>query len=179
MTDTPTLAYGHFEREDSVLASSHRTGAPTRDPRCGQFFGMPYDDYSMAMRDLRDEAEHRAYLAIVAAAEGVLQTDFRARARARKSALLSRESRGWWSAPRRIEVEEILDVWGGISGIRQAPIGEFRQLLRHRHWLAHGRYFPDCTAVPPDPGFAFNRAQALVGELQRLDPDFPRGVERP
>jgi hypothetical protein len=172
----PDEAFASFEREVDLLLSAARTGAPTQDVH-SDFFGLPHNDFLDALRDLRDEVEQRAYLAVVAAAEAVVQVDFRARVNGRaavplrdRARELNREERDG----RRIVLEDVLDAWADLPGARRGPISEFRQLLNHRHWLAHGRYFVNRAGVPDDPGFAIVRARALLRELHRVDPAFPR-----
>jgi len=175
---SPDEAFASFEREIGLLETAGRTGAPTQDPDSG-FFGLPHDEFVTLLRDLRDEIEQRAYLVIVAAAEAVIQVDFRARVDGRAAVLLRdrarqlsrQERRG-----RRIVLEDVLDAWADLPDARRAPISEFKQLLNHRHWLAHGRYFVNRAAVPDDPGFAVARARTLLAELNRLDPTFPRNT---
>jgi hypothetical protein len=173
---TPDEAYEAYEREIDLLRSAERTGAPTRDIH-SDFFGLPQDEFVAALRELRDEIESRAYLAIVAAAEATVQLDFRARAGARASTLLRATARSWTRAEkrgRRIVLEEILDAWAKLHGARQDAISQFKQLLQHRHWLAHGRYFTNRAGVPVGPAFAVERARALFKALREIDPAFPR-----
>jgi hypothetical protein len=172
----PDEAFASFEREVDLLRSAERTGAPTLDVH-SEFFGLPHDDFSSALRDLLDEVEQRAYLAIVAAAEGVVQVDFRARAKGRANVPLAHRARGLTREERRgrrIVLEDVLDSWAKLPRARKQPISEFKQLLNHRHWLAHGRYFVNRAGVLSDPGFAIARSRALLDELHRVDPAFPR-----
>ena len=174
----PEEAYGSFQQEVELLLSAARTASPTQDKLSPRFYGLPYDDFIEELRLLRDEIEQRAYLAIVAATEAVLQVDFRTRVKARAVVVLrdhakkleQRERKGG----RRIEVEHILDGWSTVAGIRQAAISEFKQLLGHRHWLAHGRHFVNRAGVRDDPAFAFDRSRVLLAELSRTDTTFPR-----
>jgi hypothetical protein len=76
---------------------------------------------------------------------------------------------------RRMVVEDVLDAWAGLPEVRKAAISEYKQLLTRRHWLAHGRFFQDRSAVPGDPGFAYARTAAMVAELRRVEPGFPMG----
>jgi len=174
---SPDAAYASFERELDLLQTAGRTGAPTQDPK-SDFFGLPHDEFLTALSDLRDEIEQRAYLSIVAATEAVVQLDFRARIGGRATVLLRDGARDLRrkerTSKRRIVLEDVLDTWAALPMIRREPIGEFKQLLDHRHWLAHGRYFVNRAAVPDDPDFAITRARALLAELARLDPAFPR-----
>ena len=174
---SPSHIFQSYQDEIDLLESSGRTGAPTFDPRSAHF-GQPFDDFSAALSALRDEVEARAYLAIVAAGEAVLQMDFRARASCRASVPLRSEARGLLRAEkekrRRIVVDDILDAWTGLPEIRKSALSNYKQLLSHRHWLAHGRYFSRPTPVPADPGFAFQRTEEMLGEILRVEPLFPR-----
>lgn len=169
-------AHAFFVDETDLLTTAARSGQPTQDPR-SLYFGMPHNDFIDRLRDLRDEVEQRAYLAIVAEAEGILQADFRARATGGARVPLYTEARSLVGRPpnvKRVDLDDILDSWRAIPSIRKTPISEFKQLLLARHWLAHGRHFAQPSAVPLDPGFAYQRTQALRAELVRRDPAFPR-----
>ncbi|MGH7272530.1 MAG: hypothetical protein ACREJ3_19040 [Polyangiaceae bacterium] len=147
--------------------------------RRATFFGVPHDDFLIALRDLRDEVEERAYLAIVAAAEAMVQVDFRARINGRAAVPLrdkARALRRMDRQGRRIVLEDVLDAWADVPGARQNPISEFKQLLHHRHWLAHDGYWFDVVYMSADPDFALARCRALLDELGRIDPDFPRAT---
>ncbi|MEO7032447.1 MAG: hypothetical protein ABI548_01325 [Polyangiaceae bacterium] len=171
----PEEAFASFDREIGLLTSAERTGAPTQDPQ-SEFFGMPSDEFVECLLVLRDEIEQRAYLGIVAAVEAVVQVDFSARAKGRSSVPLAADAHTLQRqerSGRRIVLEDVLDAWSSIANARKAPISEFKQLLNHRHWLAHGRYFVNRAGVSDDPGFAIARARALLAELNRLDPKFP------
>jgi hypothetical protein len=138
---------------------------------------MPFDDFTVVLRDLRDEIEQTAYLAIVASSEALLQVDFRARKGGKASVLLQKEAlrlakeerRG-----RRIILEDVLDAWKTVPNAPVGSISEFKQLLSHRHWLAHGRYFVNRAPVPADPSFAIERLRNLRAALTAIDTAFPR-----
>lgn len=174
---SPDDAYECSCRELAVIVAEAQSGNATQDVE-SPFYGYPHDDYLQALRELREEVEERAYLAIIAATEGVLQTDFRARKRAKAKVplrntakvLIGREERG----RRRVELEEILDAWAEEPDVPNGVIGEFKQLMAHRHWLAHGRYFVDRSGILPGIDFAMNRVTGLLSRLHNVDPDFPR-----
>ena len=170
-------AYDAYRLEARLVETADRTGAPTQDPR-SHFFGWPFDDFRASLRELQDEIENRAYLAIVAEAEGVIQLDFRALARGRRRVVLCKQARRSLALEgqgrRRVDFALILEEWKRLPLIRKDAISEFKQLLPHRHWLAHGRHFRRSTGIPNVPGFAQQRARALFEELARMDPDFPR-----
>jgi hypothetical protein len=173
----PEQAFRSYETERDLLESAARSGAPTRDVR-STFFGLPFDDFTRTLLALRDDIEAHAYLTIVAAAEAILQVDFRARVRGRAAVPLRDEARSLEKEERdgrRIRFEDVLDAWKLLPEIRRDPLSQFEQLLPRRHWLAHGRYFASNAPVPGDPAFAIERVRALLRELQRADKQFPRG----
>jgi hypothetical protein len=178
VTVDPEETYEWYLKQVDLLESIGRTGAPTRDPHCAKFFGLPFDEFSEILSELRDEVEQTAYLAIVASSEAVLQVDFRARKGGKASVPLQKEARMLAKREktkgRRIELEDILKAWKKLPDTGAGVISNFEQLLPHRHWLAHGRYFRNMAPVPADPGFAIERFRSLRASLHRIDTTFPR-----
>jgi hypothetical protein len=173
----PEDVYEWYLQQVDLLESMGRTGAPTQDPDCAKFFGMPFDEFTEALRDLLDEIERSAYLAIVASSEALIQVDFRARKGGKASVLLQKEARELSKHEkhgRRIVLEDVLDAWKTVPNAPVGTISQFKQLLPHRHWLAHGRYFANRAPVPADPGFAIERLRDLRASLSAVDPTFPR-----
>ncbi len=173
----PENAYEWYLQQIDLLESMGRTGAPTQDPHCAKFFGMPFDDFTDALRDLRDEIEHSAYLAIVSSSEALIQVDFRARKGGKASVPLQGEARRMAKEEkrgRRIVLEDVLEAWKRVPDAPVRAISDFKQLLLHRHWLAHGRYFVDRDSISADPGFAIERLRKLRTSLNKIDVAFPR-----
>lgn len=174
----PDAAFVAYRREVDLLESAARTGAPAADVH-SEFFGLPADDFRRVLRDQRDRVEASSYFAIVAATEGILQLDWRARAHGKRTVPLRKAARAVFDeAVRRddrVTIEEILDAWKTASAVTKGAVSQFKQLLKHRHFLAHGSYFSrHAPAVPVDPGFAIARYRALYAALQVIDPEFPR-----
>ena len=48
-------------------------------------------------------------------------------------------------------------------------------LLKHRHWLAHGRHWTNKHGALPSPRDAWADLDDYVQALQAAAPDFPRG----
>jgi len=121
----PEQPYRWYETGIDLLKSAARTGAPTTD-QASVFFGLPREEFIDALREVRDEVEQRAYLAIVAAVEAVLQLDFRSRIQARASVPLRDEARRLNRQERRgrrILLEDVLDCWANLPEARGASIG--------------------------------------------------------
>jgi hypothetical protein len=88
------------------------------------------------LRSMRDELDFEVSLALLASFESIVDEDVLVRALGndRFSHAISK-LRKRTSDPR---LEEILDCWKERSPAAQTVIGEFKQLIKFRHWLAHG-----------------------------------------
>lgn len=111
----------------------------------------PYFTWSEADLDshfaaLAAELRQGVVLLLAASFEALFQADYLRRVKARKKdpvtaglRRLSVRQRG--RTRRRVELDQILDVWNYAKPPVKKSIGEFRQLMEYRHWLAHGRYW--------------------------------------
>jgi len=57
------------------------------------------------------------------------------------------------------------------AGVKQS----LRTLLKHRHWLAHGRYWTNKHGAVPSPLDAHAHLDDYGQALRACAPDFPRG----
>jgi len=122
------------------------------------------------LRSMRDELEFEVSLALLASFETILDEDFLLRPLGtdRFSHAISR-LRQRTSDPR---LEEVLDCWKERSPAAHAVIGEFKQLVKFRHWLAHGRGSAKKGYGNHSPGLIWRRARLL----QKAVAGFPRLV---
>lgn len=174
----PEDAFVAYEREVDLLESAARTGAPTEDVR-SKFFGWPADDFRDALKVQRDRVEASTYLSIVALTEGILQRDWKERAHGKANVPLTHAARRLFATAQKrnsvVTVELILDAWREAPECTPGPVSRFKQLYKHRHFLAHGSWFTRYTpAVPVDPGYAIARYRALIAALRSVDAKFPR-----
>lgn len=148
-----------YQQAVSTLASS--------PPAFPQYSGLSDQDLADHFRLVRDELDAEVVLALVCAAEGEVRRDFRRRTSARLKGELSRK---WRQLPARggwVRFEEILSAWRA-SGRHKKTIDEFEKLYRHRHWLAHGRYFPNKCGLPTvTPQVAYGLSADLLQRLSR------------
>ena len=81
-------------------------------------------------------------MALCASFEATLRTDYLVRAeRRRLKDPASRKLRALFKKKgQRASLEEILDVWKDVFG-SSAALAEFKQMVKYRDWLAHGRYW--------------------------------------
>ena len=57
----------------------------------------------------------------------------------------------------RVGVQDILDSWKSERPSYKNFCGQLKEVLKYRHWLAHGRYW-----VPKFPKFDFDTIYSLV-----------------
>ena len=143
-----------------------------------QFFGMTSDEFDAALVELRNELDYQVVMMLIASFEAIFQSDLQDRVRRKKTDTISKALRRWWQENRHgadkwIHMESLLDAWKGvITGHRQA-IGRLRSLVLFRHWLAHGRYWPDRSGVGNiDPFAAWQIGKEVFAVLPGL-PSLP------
>ena len=119
---------------------------------------------------LREEIERQTVLALVAAFEAVLQRDYKRRLKEKlgtaEDRAIRRRIASVTKRAERVELEAHLlnKVWKSVA--THASLDAFKKLLRHRHWLAHGRYWTVNDAGPfPHPIAAWNVASKLFAQL--------------
>jgi len=120
---------------------------------------------------MRDELDFEVSLALLASFESILDEDFLVRALGsdRFSHAISK-LRARTSEPR---LEEILDCWKERSPAAHTVIGEFKQLVKFRHWIAHGRGAAKKGYGNYSPTLIWRRAQIL----QKAVAGFPSLLE--
>lgn len=73
----------------------------------------------------------------------------------------------------RVPFEEVLDLWKPATGLKShagSEIGEFKSQYKHRHWLAHGRYWPNRSGVAQlDPTMIVS----VLRGIRQVTTDFP------
>jgi hypothetical protein len=133
-----------------------------------RFEGMTQDDVRVALDNLRNDLDQSVVLLL----EATLQADFHETITRKKKDGVSKELRKLWygnaskhGRSRRVTVEEIVDVWKKHIG-QTFVIGNFKQLVLYRHWLAHGRYWVQKSGLLLiDPFDAWQRGAALFNVL--------------
>jgi len=125
-----------------------------------------------AFRDLRIELDKEVVLSLVAAIEAEIRKDYLLRAtRKKRSTAVGKKFRVLYSRYKeRIRLEDLVITWRDVVG----PSNLFNELLRlikHRHWLAHGRYWIEKPALKVTPVEVI----ALVKQLEGDVSDFPLG----
>ncbi len=143
-----------------------------------QFFGMTPAEFDEALAELRTELDHQVVMMLTASFEAIFQTDFQQRIMGQKRGDLTRRMRRWWKNQTRggwdrkwVSVERLLEgFWKErVAGHREA-IGQFKALVKLRHWLAHGRYWSEKSGLGwVDPFRAWHIGKVAFAIL----PEFP------
>jgi hypothetical protein len=151
------------EANEATFSATQTVGSP--------FFALTLDELGVAWRRQRDELDERTVLLLMASFEATFQTDRAARLRLgpRRDPLVV-ALQGIRARHGHIWFEHILDVWREQVTSITRIVGQLKQLVNRRHWLAHGRYFVDKSGVTATPADAMRVYQAVTA---RLPADFP------
>jgi hypothetical protein len=168
----PAAILAHHRRCAEAL-NALRAVLLTGVPPESRFAGMNPDEQDRALAEMQREMDTQTTLLLAASFEAVFQVDLHTRVSERRKDPLSKQLRKLWQRRRlsgRLEVEELLEFWKKETG-RRREIGELKQLIQYRHWLAHGRYWQQQSGLTAiDPLEAWQRGRAVFGVL----PGFPR-----
>lgn len=171
----PPTILEHFQRSLEALGAlaSHVRVAATPESR---FYLMTQEEVDFAIAEMSRELNQEVVLLLTASFEAEFQTDFHDRVSRKRKDRVSKEfrrilgdQRGRRQGAKRATFEEILDVWAKQQGHVRA-IGNLKQLIRFRHWLAHGRYWVQKSGLPdPDPFDAWQRGKIVLRALLGID----------
>jgi len=140
-----------------------------------RFLGMTEGDVDAHYDAQRRELDRLTVVNLVASAEATIRLDYAYRVRAKLKDQLSRAYRKWYktlSAKKRrlpdFDGRGILDVLKDAHVMDNNIVGQYRQCLRVRHWVGHGRYWAKPAEVDLlDPEDVYDRADALLRALPR------------
>ncbi|HSN97001.1 MAG TPA: hypothetical protein VLS89_01845 [Candidatus Nanopelagicales bacterium] len=144
-----------------------------------RFFGLTRDEFDTCLTLTLDELDEQVVMMLMASCEATLKRDFARRLRdKRPKDQLWRQFRELEQATKdkdadHVRLEDLLDAWKRESG-KIELIGQLKQLVKRRHWLAHGRHRTYKSGVAPDPTQAWAIIGAVFDALRQCQPDFPR-----
>ena len=121
---------------------------------------------------LRIDLDRATTINLIASAEATIRVDYARRVRKGGDAL-SRAYQAWHrNLPQKKQLRPdfdeagILAVMKGSAAVNKHVIGRFRECLRSRHWLGHGRYWAKPIEVDKlDSEQVYGRALAIVTAL--------------
>lgn len=143
------------------------------DP-ASRFYGLREDQLERRLELARTELDRATMMMVLASFEATIRTDARDRIDSRTKDGVGREFRRQQLEPERERLLDLLEVWERHASINSQTKSTVRSLLKHRHWLAHGRYWTDKSAIKLTPEDAQAVLEDYADALRQLCPDFPR-----
>ena len=141
-----------------------------------EFAGMSFAEILATLTTARIELEGWGVLFLSAAAEADLRRDLATRdARSKGDPIRDAAQQLSVDSDRRPRLEDLVDFWRRETAeTGHGPGSRFKSLLKRRHWLAHGRSWPDKSGVPIDVADAWSRVSQFYARIRAVDPEFPR-----
>ncbi len=163
-----------YEDHVEALTRLLRAGsALSIDPR-SRFYGLAMPAIQDRLRSDRVELDRWVVMMLAASFEAAIRTDARERIKARTKDVVRRPlSELYKENGERVHLEDILKLWEGQVAMGAAVKTELRTLLKHRHWLAHGRYWTNKHGALPSPYEAHAAIEDYVAALRAFALDFP------
>lgn len=135
-----------------------------------RFVGMTGQDLDAYYDSQRRELDWLTILNLVASVEATIRVDYFRRVEGKLKDPLAKAYRRWHKTlshrkRRRPDFDEggILDEVRGTQLVANPLIGRYRECLRTRHWVGHGRYWPRPVGVNSlDPVRVYDRCRALL-----------------
>jgi hypothetical protein len=143
--------------------------------RSSRFFAMSVPELDDTFERLGEELNCEVALALVGSIEAIFMSHYNSISAPGPHAGML-EARLWALRGRRgddASFDDVLEAWKEARPGHGQEVGQFKQVLRFRHWLSHGRRW--------DPlGFAGFDVATVVDRARRLDrslaPSLPRLV---
>lgn len=106
---------------------------------------------------------------LTAATEAYLRVDYLSRVQGKKKDALSRAFRKLFSekSQRTALDRDLLKVWKNADRKLEPEINTFTELLRFRHWIAHGRYWVNKTNKSYTPENVYLICDSLLNAIRR------------
>ncbi|WP_438023308.1 hypothetical protein [Sorangium sp. So ce233] len=163
--------------EDQVEALErlfHARALVSADPR-SRFYRLSDADIQVRLEQDREELDRWAVLMLMASFEGTLRGDAKGRIQAKTRDGVRKPLRDLHEAHGdRVRLDDLLAVWEACAPVGSTVRQNLRILLKHRHWLAHGRHWTNKYGSMPSPLDAHAYLYDYVQALQASVPDFPR-----
>ena len=159
--------WDYYEFVRSLLDVAYRSAL-----RGEPFIGVQFSDsmqgqsIAEAFQVLINELEDEVTLALSSAFEAFLRVDFLQRVDERRKDDVSRAFRDVYKdKEKRFRLDDVLDVWRDVGGIRKSCVSAVKQLVDFRNWLAHGRYW-SFLSRKYDPAEALAVTESFFEELE-------------
>jgi hypothetical protein len=112
---------------------------------------------------------------LVASFEAMMRSDAKERIRLRTKDMVRKPLDDLFKCfEGRVRLNDILAIWEKHTGMASAIKQDVQALLKHRHWLAHGREWTNKHGAVPLPHDARASQEDYIQAIQAMVGDFPR-----
>lgn len=167
--------YSTYEDQLEALAALfHARARLAADPN-SRFSGMSSHEIQERLEWDRKELERWVVMMLVASFEASIRTDAARRIQSRSRDSVRLLLRNLFDThDDRVRLVDILAIWDDHVSMRPAKRAAVRALLKHRHWLAHGRHWTNKHGAIPGPPEARACLIDYVQAIRAEAADFPR-----
>jgi|SRR6185437_5738944 len=165
----------HSSMADALIdrRASVQLAIETGTPVAPRFTGMTPAEVDDHYDEQRRELDRLTMLNLVASAEASITDDYFRRIELKLKDRLSRDYRAWYKGlSNKKKDQPPFDEAGILNQLKRSMVvdnnvvGQFRQCLRVRHWVGHGRRWSKPLEVENfDPDDVYDRANALLNAL--------------
>lgn len=164
-----------YKDQAEALVNLHFARKSLGTDKKSRFYGLSIDAIEDRLEGNRNELDLWAVMMMAASFEATIRKDAENRISTRTRDVFRKPLRNLFETfPDRVRLIDILCVWESRMGMAAALKTEIRRLLKHRHWLAHGRHWCNKHGLLPGPEDAWGSFDDYIQALQVIAPDFPR-----
>ena len=157
------------------LKGLYRARAHLSTDRKSRFHGLTDHAIGDRLEHDRQELDRWVVMMLVASFEATVRTDAKSRIDSSTRDEVRRPLRDLHKEyGDRVRLKDILAIWETRVTVSSATKDFVGRLLKHRHWLAHGRYWTNRGGQMPEPMDAHAQLGAYMQALHAGCADFPR-----
>ena len=143
--------------------------------RANQLVGMTLEEARSVLAETRKELDLEVSLGLAAALEAIIIRDCEERLDRGGHDALTKRLRKLEQSD-RVTHRDVLDAWKQVHASAGTQVGEFKQVVNFRDWLAHGRRWLPKGYAGFIPDTVLERARALQNAIRGFPVLVPSGV---
>jgi len=165
-----------YQDQVEALERLFRARASLRTDHTSRFHRFSDADIQDRLEQDRRELDLWTVMMLTASFEATMRADARDRIDSRTKDALRKPLRDLYEEHQdRVRLDDLLAMWEGHAAVGPTMKQNVHTLLKHRHWLAHGRHWTNKHGAMPSPLDARAQLDDYAQALQATIPDFPRG----
>lgn len=140
-----------------------------------RFYGLTESDLQLRLEEDANELARWTVMMLIASFEAAIRTDLDDRINCRTRDAVRKPFRDLQrDYGARIRLDDILAIWECHALVQKDVIRRVHTLLKHRHWLEHGRYWTNKYGKLPAPHEVRMNLEDYEQAIKASVPDFPR-----